>query len=113
MGLIEKIELALKSVLPFYFDVPEFAGKSPEKYAIINIAEKAANYSEGENRVNEYFVSVNVFTERLDFALYEDIKSAMYGQGFGYIGGGNVGDDKIYPYGTHYYLDFCGVIERG
>lgn len=42
MGLIEKIELALKSVLPFYFNTPEFAGKTPEKYAIINIAEKAA-----------------------------------------------------------------------
>ncbi|HCF83132.1 MAG TPA: hypothetical protein DER68_04070 [Ruminococcaceae bacterium] len=112
MGLIEKIELALKPVLPFYFTTPEFAEKAPEKYAIINIAEKGANYSEGENRVNEYFASVNVFTERLDFALYEDIKSAMYGQGFGYVGGGNVGDDKIYPYGTHYYLDFCGVIER-
>lgn len=47
MVLIEKIELALKSVLPFYFNTPEFAGKTPEKYAIINIAEKGANYSEG------------------------------------------------------------------
>lgn len=112
MGLIEKIELALKSVLPFYFNTPEFAGTAPEKYAIINIAEKGANYSESENRVNEYFVSVNVFTERLDFALYEKIKDAMYGAGFVYIAGGNVGDDKIYPYKTHYYLDFSAVIER-
>lgn len=111
MNIIEKIDLALRSVLPFYFNIPEFAGTVPEKYAIINIAEKGANYSESENRVNEYFVSVNVFTKRLDFALYEDIKGAMFGQGFSYSNGGNVGDDKIYPYNTHYYLDFCGVIE--
>lgn len=112
MNLIEKIDLALNSILPFYFDIPEFSAAPPEKYAIINIAEKGANYSESENRVNEYFVSVNVFTKRLDFALYEQIKDAMYGAGFVYIAGGNVGDDKIYPYKTHYYLDFSAVIER-
>lgn len=112
MNLIEKIDLALKPILPYYFDIPEFAANPPEKYAIVNIAEKGANYSEGESRVNEYFVSVNVFTKQLDIALYEQIKDAMYGAGFVYDAGGNVGDDKIYPYKAHYYLDFSAVIER-
>ncbi len=112
MTVIDKIKSALDGVIPWFTGVPEFPGKAPEKYAIINIAEKGANYSEGENRVNEYFISVNVFTKRLDFGLYEKIKSAMYGAEFCYIGGGNVGDDRLYPYITHYYLDFEGVIER-
>ncbi len=112
MTVIDKIKSALDGVIPCFTGVPEFSGDPPERYAIINIAEKGANYSEGENRVNEYFVSVNVFTKRLDFKLYEKIKSAMYGAEFCYIGGGNVGDDRLYPYVTHYYLDFAGVIER-
>lgn len=112
MTVINKIKSALDSVLPWFVGVPEFSGKAPEKYAIINIAEKGANYSEGEHRINEYFISVNVFTKRLDFELYEKIKNAMYGAEFCYIGGGNVGDDRLYPYVTHYYLDFAGVIER-
>lgn len=112
MTVIDKIKSALDGVIPWFTDIPEFSKNVPEKYAIINIAEKGANYSEGENRVNEYFVSVNVFTKRLDFALYEQIKTAMYGEDFCYVGGGNVGDDKAYPYVTHYYLDFAGVVER-
>ncbi len=112
MTITDKIKSALDGVIPWFVGVPEFPGDAPERYAIINIAEKGANYSEGENRINEYFVSVNVFTKQLDFELYEKIKSAMYGAEFCYIGGGNVGDDRLYPYITHYYLDFEGVIER-
>lgn len=114
MDIVQKIESALDSVIPWFTDTPEFAdGKAPESYVIVNIAEKGGNYSESENRVNEYFVSLNVFTKCLDFALYERLKTAMYGAEFVYAGGGNVGDDKIFPYGAHYYLDFSGVLERG
>lgn len=114
MDVIQKIESALDGVIPWFTDTPEFEeGQAPESYVIVNIAEKGGNYSESENRVNEYFVSLNVFTKRLDFALYERLKTAMYGAEFVYIGGGNVGDDKIFPYGAHYYLDFSGVFERG
>lgn len=113
MDIIQKIESALDGVIQWFTDTPEFAdGQAPESYVIVNIEEKGGNYSESENRCNEYFVSLNVFTKRLDFALYERLKTAMYGADFVYIGGGNVGDDKIFPYGTHYYLDFSGVLER-
>lgn len=112
MDIIEKVFAALDGVIPCFVGTSEFTRDSaPEKYIIINIAETGGNYSEGVNRVNEYLVSLNVFTKRLDFGLYEQIKSAMYGADFCYIGGGNVGDDKIYPYVTHYYLDFSGVTE--
>lgn len=113
MDVVQKIKSALDGIIPWFTSTPEFTGDQvPEKYIIVNIAEKGGNYSESENRCNEYFVSLNVFTKRLDFALYERLKTAMYGVDFVYVGGGNVGDDKIYPYGAHYYLDFTGVIER-
>ena len=98
----------------WFTDTPEVAdGQVPDKYVIVNIAEKGGNYSESVNRCNEYFMSLNVFTKRLDFALYERLKTAMCGADFVYVGGGNVGDDKVYPYETHYYLDFSGVLESG
>lgn len=113
MDIIEKVFAALDGVIPCFVGTPEFARDStPEKYIIINIAEKGGNYSESVNRVNEYLISLNVYTKQLDFALYEQIKAAMYGADFCYIGGGNVGDDKTFPYVTHYYLDFSGVVER-
>lgn len=113
MDIVQKIKSALDGVIPWFTDTPEFAdGQKPESYVIVNIAEKGGDYSESENRCNEYFVSLNVFTKQLDFALYERLKTAMYGAEFVYIGGGKVGDDKIYPYDAHYYLDFSGVTER-
>lgn len=112
MDIIEKVFAALDGVIPCFVGTPEFARDAPEKYIIINIAETGGNYSEGVNRVNEYFISLNVYTKQIDFALYEQIKAAMYSADFCYIGGGNVGDDKTYPYVTHYYMDFSGVEER-
>lgn len=113
MDVVQKIKSALDGIIPWFTNTPEFTeDQEPEKYIIVNIAEKGGDYSESENRCNEYFVSLNVFTKRLDFALYERLKTAMYGEDFIYVGGGNVDDDKIYPYGAHYYLDFTGVIER-
>lgn len=113
MDVVQKIKSALDGIIPCFTNTPEFTeDQEPEKYIIVNIAEKGGDYSESENRCNEYFVSLNVFTKRLDFALYERLKTAMYGADFVYVDGGNVGDDKIYPYDAHYYLDFTGVIER-
>lgn len=113
MDVVQKIKSALDGIIPWFTNTPEFTeDQEPEKYIIVNIAEKGGDYSESENRCNEYFVSLNVFTKRLDFALYERLKTAMYGADFVYVDGGNVGDDKMYPYDAHYYLDFSGVIER-
>lgn len=113
MDVVQKIKSALDGIIPWFTNTSEFTeDQKPEKYIIVNIAEKGGDYSESENRCNEYFVSLNVFTKRLDFALYERLKTAMCGAEFVYVGGGNVGDDKIFPYDTHYYLDFTGVIER-
>ena len=113
MGLKERLKNALDGIVPWYTRTPEFSdGKAPDRYIIVNIAEKGGNYAESKNRCNEYFVSLNVFTPELDFELYERLKTAMYGKEFVYVDGGNVGDDKLYPYITHYYLDFVGVTER-
>lgn len=113
MDIIQKIESALDGVIQPFFGVPEFgAGDEPERYVIVNFAEKPANFSESKCRVIEYFVSLNVFSEGFDFPLYEKIRAAMECGGFDYVDGGNVGDDRIFPYSAHYYLDFLGVIER-
>lgn len=113
MDVVQKVESALEGVIQPFFGVPEFgAGDEPERYVIVNFAEKGANFSEGVSRVIEYFVSLNVFSEGLDFPLYEKIRAAMERGGFDYIDGGNVDDDRIFPYSTHYYLDFLAVIER-
>lgn len=113
MDVIQKVEGALEGVVQAFFGVPEFgADDEPDKYVIVNFAEKPANFSESRSRVIEYFVSLNVFSEGFDFPLYEQIRAAMERGGFDYIDGGNVGDDRIFPYHAHYYLDFLYVCER-
>ena len=113
MDIIQKIESALEGVIQPFFGVPEFAsGEEPKQYVIANFAEKPANFSEGKGRVIEYFVSLNVYSEGFDFSLYDRIREAMENGEFTYIDGGNVGDDRIFPYHTHYYLDFLYVFER-
>lgn len=114
MNIVERVESALDGIIPVFSGTPEFsAGKAPERYIILGIAEKGANFSEGRHNVIEYFVSLGVFTKSLDFTLYENIKAAMCSGNFSYIGGGEVRDDKSYPYLAHYYLDFLGVCENG
>lgn len=113
MDIIQKIESALDGVIQPFFGVPEFAsGEEPEQYVIVNFAEKPANFSESKGRVIEYFVSLNVYSEGFDFPLYEQIRGAMEDENFTYIDGGNVGDDRIFPYHAHYYLDFLYIFER-
>ena len=114
MNIAERIESAVGEILPTYGYTPEFTDDNePERYIIYDITENGTDYSEGENRVNQYMASLNVFTPSLDFALYEQLKSAMYAAGFCYDSGGKTGTDALFPYITHYYLDFVGVEERG
>lgn len=113
MTVADRVERALNGVIKYYASTPEFTDRNaPDRYAVYTIAETPADFSEGENRVNQYYVSVNIFTPQYDFRLYEKIKSAMYSEGFCYAEGGNVEDDKIFPYTRHYYLDFICVEER-
>lgn len=115
MTVDERLEQALDGLaekIPWYPNTPEFSdGKVPDRYIIVKIAEKGGNYSESEHNCDEYFVSLNVYTPRLDFKLYNQLKKAMYGASFVYVDGGKVDDDKLFPYNTHYYLDFTAVIE--
>ena len=88
MDVADRVEKALNGIVKLYASVPEFTDRNtPEKYAIYTIAE-------------------------YDFGLYEKIKAAMYSEGFCYAEGGNVQDDKIYPFTRHYYLDFVIAMER-
>ncbi len=113
VSVADRIEKAVCDILPVYGYTPEFSADNvPEKYIVYNITEKGADYSEGENHANEYLVSLNIFTPRLDFDLYEEIKTAMYGAGFCYSSGGETGTDAMFPYITHYYLDFTRGEER-
>lgn len=111
MNIVDRVEVALGGTIPVFTRTPEFGNSVPEKYIILNLAEKGANFAEGRHNTTEYFVSLNVFTKLLDFEFYERLKKAMCDANFSFIGGGEVGDDKNYPYITHYYLDFLGVEE--
>ena len=110
MSIADRIEAAVGDILPVYGYTPEFTAEDePQKYAVYQLTEKGAEYGEGEHKTEQFFVSLNVFTPRLDFELYERLKQAMYAAGFSYDSGGSTGTDRIYPYTTHYYLDFSGV----
>ena len=108
--VVSKIVDALEDVLPIYFYTPQFTKSEPAQYAIIDIHESGGSYGEGVNTATEYFVSVNVFTKKLDFGLYEQIKKQMYSEGFCYDSGGQTGTDALFPEVTHYFLDFSGVM---
>ena len=115
MSLTDRIQKAVGGIIPTYGYTPDFrGGGEPERYIVYTFAETGADYAEGENRVNQYLISLNVFTppRQLDFPLYERIKQAMYAAGFGYVSGGPAGLSSLYPGITHYYLDFVGVEER-
>ncbi len=114
MDIAEKLENALAGVLPVYGRTPEFgANDEPEKYAVYNITEFPREFAEGEDNSTQYLCRLAVFTPTLDFALYKEIKAAMREAGFGYSSGGQVGTDTLFPYVTHYYLDFAGVEDNG
>lgn len=109
MNIVERVEAAMDGIVPVFTKTPEFGNNAPEKYIILGLAENGANFSEGRHNTTEYFVSLNVFTKLLDFPLYDQLKKAMCEADFTFIGGGEVNNDRNYPYITHYYLDFLGV----
>lgn len=109
MDIADRIESALESVIEVYGATPEFGAEEPQKYAVYNVTERGAEYAEGVDNATEYLCRLSVFTPKLDFALYKRIKAAMRAAGFGYASGGQTGTDALFPYVTHYYLDFLGV----
>ena len=54
-------------------------------------------------------MTLNIFTPKLDFTLYEQMKTAMKIAGFGYDSGGTVASDRVYPYKVHWYQDYAFV----
>lgn len=114
MDVAEKMENVLADILPVYGRTPEFgANAEPEKYAVYNITEFPREFAEGEEHSTQFLCRLAVFTPALDFTLYSRIKAAMRTAGFGYSSGGQVGTDTLFPYVTHYYLDFVGVEDNG
>lgn len=113
MDIADRIEAAVGSLLPVYGCTPEFGRDEPEKYAVYTLTEKPAEFGDGEERCTEYLVILSVFTPVLDFALYRQIRAAMKAAGFGYMSGGQTGTDGLFPYVTHYHLDFIRVWDNG
>ncbi|MBE6901583.1 MAG: hypothetical protein E7478_03845 [Ruminococcaceae bacterium] len=115
MSIADRIEAVLStSAVPFY-DVPPDFGRNdpPQSYIIYEYGSgKGYSYGDGKAELIQYLVTLNVFTPKPDFALYERLRSAMEAAGFGYDSEQRVFDDAFYPVGTHYCLDFSGVQER-
>lgn len=112
MDIAEQIEAALGEVILLYGRTPEFGESEPDEYAVYNITEIPREFAEGVYHSTEYLCRLAVFTTVLDFPLYRKIKRAMTAAGFGYVSGGQTGSDGLFPYITHYYLDFLGVCDE-
>lgn len=116
MNIADRIEAVLSEVgVPFYDTPPDFGRNDPPQSYIIYEYSSGKGYScgDGSAKAIQYFVTLNVFTPKPDFQLYEKLRKAMEAAAFGYDSEQRVFDDALYPVGAHYCIDFSGVQERG
>lgn len=115
MDIAGRIEAALAAAtVPFYDAPPDFGRNDPpQSYIIYEYGSgKGQSYGDGRAELIQYLVTLNVFTPKPDFPLYERLRSAMETAGFSYDSEQRVFDDELYPAGVHYCLDFAGVQQR-
>lgn len=113
MTITERVEDAIGAIIPIYGSGVDFSySKEPDRYAIYSLSEISTDWGDGKPHGTRYSVTVNVFTEYFDTALYHEIKQAMITAGFSPISGGEIASTK-YPAVTQYYLDFTGVETYG
>ncbi len=111
--ITDMIHDALGTILPVYGRTPDFGKDEPSAYAVYTLTERPAEFGDGDEHCTEYVVMLSVFTPALDFPLYRRIKAAMKAAGFGFMCGAQTGTDNLFPYVTHYHLDFVGVCDDG
>ena len=101
---------ALKGIIDVYDIGVNFGAKAPNTYAIYNYTESGAEYAEGKHNSLSYFVTINVFSNKLQNSLYSRVRKALENNGCSYIGGGRVDTSLSYPNIIQYHLDFSLVV---
>ncbi len=102
---------ALKGIIDVYDIGVNFGVKAPNTYAIYNYTESGAEYAEGKHNSLSYFITINVFGDKIKNSLYAKIRKALEDSGCSYIGGGRVDTSLSYPNIIQYHLDFSLVAD--
>lgn len=102
---------ALKGIIDVYDVGVNFGNNAPNNYAIYNFTESGAEYAEGKHNSLSYFVTINVFSDKLQNNLYSRVRKSLENGGCSYIGGGRVDTSLTYPNIIQYHLDFSLVVD--
>lgn len=103
---------ALAGIIDVYDIGINFGNNAPETYAIYNYTESGAEYAEGKHNSLSYFITISVFSGKIQNSLYTKIRKALENNRCSYIGGGRVDTSLSYPDIVQYHLDFA-LIDSG
>ena len=77
MDIGDLVANALKGIIDVYDVGVNFGAKEPEIYAIYNFTEAGAEYAEGKHNSLNYFITIKVFSSKLQNSLYAKIRKAL------------------------------------
>lgn len=100
-------DILLNLNIPFYHGMPEFSQREePCTYLVYDTSDSPEHFSEGYETEIQWNITINIFSPMADFPLMRKVSSAMKRNGFVYEGGGEIGNDKIFPYKKQYYQEY-------
>lgn len=113
MSIYEKIEALLSSLFDnYYHSMPDFGeGQEPERYAVYTVIHKPEHFVSGKKTADSYFVSLSIFTPRLDTELYDKVEEAFTNDGFIFQQGRSLDFMNDYPQKNQYSMDFIISID--
>lgn len=113
MSIYEKTEVLLSSLFDnYYHDMPDFGeGQEPEKYAVYTVIHKPEHFVSGRKTADGYFISLSVFTPKLDMELYNKIEEAFTNDNFIFQQGRCLDFVSGYPHAVQYSMDFIISID--
>lgn len=113
MSIYDKTEALLSSLFDnYYHGMPDFGeGQEPERYAVYTVLHKPEHFVSGKKTADGYFVSLSVFTPRLDTELYDKVEEAFTNDDFIFQQGRCLDFVNGYPQKTQYSMDFIISID--
>ena len=104
MDVFQKIDGVLKGLntetrsIPYYYGMPEFDRDVPDNYITYSTYEVPSCFGDGCYHKKLHTVTVDIFSNHIDPALYEEIEKAMVNAGFTYKIGRSMGEETAYPH---------------
>lgn len=113
MNIYEKTESILAALFNnYYHGMPDFGeGQEPERYAVYTVIHKPEHFVSGKKTADGYFVSLSVFTPRLDTELYDKVEEAFTNDNFIFQQGRCLDFVNDYPQKIQYSMDFIISID--